>query len=212
MTGSASADKAILAIYDIFGFYPQTIQGADLLAHHGYHVFMPDFFAGKAAQLAWYPPDDEEQKAQLEHWWLSAAPDRHLPKIDRLLDAAESLNPAINTWGVLGYCWGGKMASLLAGTDCTRFKAAVQTSPARMDPAEAEKVTIPMMLLASEEESEELVGEYTAGLRGTSRVEHFKGQVHGFMSARADLGDPGVRKAYHEGYRLALEFFNENLG
>lgn len=44
-TGPADATKAILVIYDIFGFFPQTIQGADILAYgdkdQSYRVYMP---------------------------------------------------------------------------------------------------------------------------------------------------------------------------
>jgi dienelactone hydrolase len=55
VTGSVSAKKAILVIYDIFGFFPQTIQGADILAaSEEYQVFMPDFFEGQPADIAWY--------------------------------------------------------------------------------------------------------------------------------------------------------------
>lgn len=44
-TGSEKAKSAILVIYDIFGFFPQTLQGADILAYgdneQQYQVFMP---------------------------------------------------------------------------------------------------------------------------------------------------------------------------
>lgn len=44
-TGPKDAKSALLVVYDIFGFFPQTLQGADLLAHsdkdHQYQVFMP---------------------------------------------------------------------------------------------------------------------------------------------------------------------------
>ena len=57
VTGSESAKQAILVIYDIFGFFPQTIQGADILSTsdeaHQYQVFMPDFFQGEPADIAW---------------------------------------------------------------------------------------------------------------------------------------------------------------
>lgn len=56
-------------IYDIFGFFPQTLQGADILAHgdkeHHYQVFMPDFFDGKPADISWYPPDTKEKGEKL---------------------------------------------------------------------------------------------------------------------------------------------------
>ena len=44
-TGDKNAKSAILIIYDIFGFFPQTLQGADILAtgdkEKQYQVFMP---------------------------------------------------------------------------------------------------------------------------------------------------------------------------
>lgn len=44
-TGPKDAKSALLVVYDIFGFFPQTLQGADILAHsdkdHQYQVFMP---------------------------------------------------------------------------------------------------------------------------------------------------------------------------
>lgn len=44
-TGPSNAKSALLVVYDIFGFFPQTLQGADILAHadkeHQYQVFMP---------------------------------------------------------------------------------------------------------------------------------------------------------------------------
>lgn len=61
-TGPPDAKKAILIIYDIFGYFPQTIQGADILAYgdkeNQYQVFMPDFFEGSPADISWYPPDN----------------------------------------------------------------------------------------------------------------------------------------------------------
>lgn len=52
-TGPADANKAILFIFDIFGYFPQTLQGADILAYgdkeQQYRVYMPDFFDGKPA-------------------------------------------------------------------------------------------------------------------------------------------------------------------
>jgi hypothetical protein len=68
-TGPKTAKSALLIIYDIFGFFPQTLQGADILAHsdkeHQYQVFMPDFFDGKPADISWYPPDTKEKGEKL---------------------------------------------------------------------------------------------------------------------------------------------------
>ena len=51
VTGPADATSAIFYVFDIFGYFPQSIQGADILStsdkDHSYQVFMPDFFDDK---------------------------------------------------------------------------------------------------------------------------------------------------------------------
>jgi hypothetical protein len=58
VTGPSDATKAILVIYDIFGYFEQTLQGADILAHgdseNKYKVFIPDWFEGSPAAIEWY--------------------------------------------------------------------------------------------------------------------------------------------------------------
>lgn len=57
VTGPAEATKAILVIMDIFGFFEQTLQGADILAtsdtEQKYKVFIPDWFHGNPADISW---------------------------------------------------------------------------------------------------------------------------------------------------------------
>jgi hypothetical protein len=69
VTGPATATKALLFIYDIFGYFPQTVQGADILAssdeHSPYLIFMPDWFEGQPADISWYPPDTKEKGEKL---------------------------------------------------------------------------------------------------------------------------------------------------
>ncbi|GAP89704.1 putative dienelactone hydrolase family protein [Rosellinia necatrix] len=215
VTGPPDADKAILAAYDIFGFFPQTLQGADILAtgdtEQPYQVFIPDFFNGNPAKMDWYPPTNDEQKAIVGEWFKDAAWPIHRPRIPGILQAAEKTNPNIKAWGIMGYCWGGKMASMMASDEPGLFKAAVQTSPAQIDADDAARVRIPTMLLASKNESADLVKAYGESLSVPSHVEMFNDQVHGFMSARADLEDDRVKAEYERGYALSLKFFHEHL-
>ena len=110
VTGPENADTAILSIYDIFGFFPQILQGADILAHsdkeHPKQVFMPDFFEENCANIEWYPPDTEEKQKKLGAWFEVAAPPKHLPKIASIIAECEKTNPNIKSWGMIGYCWG----------------------------------------------------------------------------------------------------------
>jgi len=215
VTGPSNATTAILSVYDIFGFFSQTLQGADILAHsdkeHQYQVYMPDFFEGEPADIAWYPPDTSDKEEKLGAFFKNkAGPPLHLPKIKEIIKEAGEHNPNITTWGIMGYCWGGKIASLVAG-ESTKFKAAVQAHPAMLDPTDAEKVQIPMCVLASKDESADDVKKYGEDLKVTKHIETFGTQVHGWMAARADLKDKEVLKEYERGYAVALHFFHDNL-
>ena len=117
VTGPSTATQGILIIYDIFGFFPQTLQGADILAHadgdHQYQVFMPDFFEGKPADISWYPPDTEEKGKKLgEFFQTTAAPPKAVEKVKSVMKELSSKNDGIKGWGVVGYCWGGKASTL----------------------------------------------------------------------------------------------------
>jgi dienelactone hydrolase len=57
VTGPSNAEKGIVVIFDVFGYYPQTLQGADIFAtsneHEKYRVLVPDWFDGKPMPLEW---------------------------------------------------------------------------------------------------------------------------------------------------------------
>jgi dienelactone hydrolase len=76
---------------------------------------------------------------------------------------------------------------------------------------DAPGVTIPYIMLPSEEESKEDVEKWEKGLKVPHEVEWFSDQVHGWMAARADLEDEKVKKQYERGYKLVLDFFHKHL-
>jgi hypothetical protein len=57
VTGPSTATKGIFVIYDVFSYWPQTLQGSDILAthdtEHKYQVFMPDILEGEIAEVSW---------------------------------------------------------------------------------------------------------------------------------------------------------------
>jgi len=103
------------------------------------------------------------------------------------------------------------MASMVASDQPPMFQAAVQTSPAQLDAGDGANVKIPMMLLSSEDESDEETKKYSDSLTVPKHCERFADQVHGFMSARADLKDARVLEEYTRGYQLALSFFRAHV-
>ncbi|KAG0651362.1 putative AIM2 family [Hyphodiscus hymeniophilus] len=214
VTGPLTASTAVLYIFDIFGFSNQALQGADILAtgntHNHYQVFVPDFFAGTPADITWYPPDDDRKEKALTEWWSTRHPHTVVSKIPSLLEQFELYNPNIKRWAVAGFCWGGKVVSLTTQSN-TLFAAAASSSPARMDPSDAAKITVPICILSSEEESATEVKAFTDALVVEHYVEEFADQKHGWMTARGNLEDETIRKAYQRGYQAMLDFLNEHL-
>lgn len=70
---------------------------------------MPDFFDGEPADISWYPPDNEEKGKKLgEFFQAKAAPPKTLPRVSKVVkELGESRG--VEKWGVVGYCWGGKV-------------------------------------------------------------------------------------------------------
>jgi dienelactone hydrolase len=81
-----------------------------------------------------------------------------------------------------------------------------------IDSADARAITIPVCMLASKDEDVEEVRRWDEALVvKEKRVEVFGDQVHGWMSARAKLGEAKSREGYERGYRIFLEFFGRYL-
>jgi len=78
----------------------------------------------------------------------------------------------------------------------------------------AEQISIPVLAIASKDEPEKDVLRFMNDLRQDIKYKHyemFPTMEHGWLSARGDLKNEDVRKAYEEGYRILLDFFKEWL-
>ncbi|CRG84228.1 putative AIM2 family protein C30D10,14 [Talaromyces islandicus] len=217
ISGSKTATRAVIYVFDIFGFSPQTLRGADILAHDlsassPALVIVPDWFDGSVAEKAWVPPVTPEQQEKLGGFIQNkASPGLVVPRVLELSNAINKTFASVERLGIFGFCWGGKLASLACQDDKDSFVVAVQTSPARIDPEEAKKVSVPMALLLSGDEDTELAAKYAGNLTKDTLMESFEGQIHGWMSARGDLEDPKVKAEYERGYQVAGAFFNKHL-
>lgn len=122
VTGPADATRAIIDIYDVFGFAPQTLQGADRLAAHlgNTLVFVPDFLEGHYVQPEWLPADTPEKQKAFEEF-RAAGPvslERAVPNLLRLRAelVAPGRYPAVDDHvAVGGLCWGGKVSIVACG-------------------------------------------------------------------------------------------------
>jgi hypothetical protein len=79
------------------------------------------------------------------------------------------------------YCWGGKIVSLTTSDSSTIFSAAAECHPAMVDPKDAEKIKIPLCLLASGDEPAEDVKKFEENLTTDKHVETFSDQIHGYV-------------------------------
>jgi len=215
VTGPSTASTAILFVSDIFGYFPQTLQGADILAtsdhDHQYQVFMPDFFDGQPLDISVYPPDTPEKQKTLGAFFSGiGAPGRAAERVSGIVKGIKEFNPNIKTFVTVGFCWGGKVVSLISQSG-TPFKAAAECHPAMVDPSEAANIDIPICMLASGDEPAEDVKKFEAALKAPHHVETFGDQIHGWMGARADLSVQRNKEEYERGYKTLLEFFGKYL-
>ena len=188
MTGSSSARKAIVHVYDLFGYCPQTYQGADILATQGsepYLVFVPDFIGSeRAAQHDWFLPNADQKPL---HDLLAIVTSKQM--MTDIQEAVAALRSEgnyahVQRWGGVGFCWGSKGVSLIATQgDQSLLDVTAHTSPSRLDPEEAKTTTVPTLMLTSSAEDESVVARYYDNLKGPKYLERFD-EIHGFMSAR----------------------------
>ncbi|KAK9850067.1 hypothetical protein MYU51_012897 [Penicillium brevicompactum] len=135
--GPENATKGIVIISDIFGYSDQALQGADILAtshRHQHKVFIPD--------------------------WFDSSPCNHMPQgtaaaLPQYVAALKAANPSIESWALVGFCWGGKVAEIITSNEEIPFAIAAICHPAMIDPSEAENISIPFMLLAASKDPTE---------------------------------------------------------
>jgi hypothetical protein len=87
----------------------------------------------------------------------------------------------------------------------------IESSPAKVDAEDGRKITIPFASLVSKDEPADDVKAKFEALKVPKLLGTFSSIIHGWMSARANLKDPEVKKEYERGYQIALNFFGEHL-
>ncbi|CRG83121.1 putative AIM2 family protein C30D10,14 [Talaromyces islandicus] len=209
VAGNISSKNGVIVVYDIFGFYPQTLKGADRLAEQLNAVaLVPDYLEGVYADHSWTPPD------RAAFFVNNAAPPKVIPKVQATIAEAKTKFPSVEKWAILGLCWGGKLAALVS-TEGTDFVASGQVHPGLLDPNDAKSITIPHIVLASKDEDAAVMAEYKTALEGRagldSYVDTYSNMHHGWMGARANLEDAENKKEFERGYKEIGDFFAKYL-
>ncbi|OJJ66014.1 hypothetical protein ASPBRDRAFT_666603, partial [Aspergillus brasiliensis CBS 101740] len=152
--GPVNATAAILIVYNIFGFCPQILQGADLLAQAtNAQAYMPDFLNGEVADHSWLPPDTEE-KMKAFSIFIQGPP--CIPRavcgtLAVLNNATERNRSRINRRAALGFCLGCGAVASQAGAE-NAFVAAGGAHPSFMYPDDGTTITILFRIHPSKDE------------------------------------------------------------
>ncbi|KAI4523075.1 hypothetical protein K525DRAFT_255012 [Schizophyllum commune Loenen D] len=213
VTGPEDSQNAIVCVYDIFGFFPQTQQGADLLSSTlKTVVYMPDFFEPDAPYpIAEFPPKDEAGQKKLQAFFGStAAP----PKATaNLIEFAKKLKEqGKQKVFAYGFCWGGKVV-ISAGGEGTPLDAVSIVHPAMLSADDASKLTVPLGIYPSKdepkEEEYEKILEVLSKKPFASKVDgkYYPNMFHGWAAARGDLKNEENKKEYEDVYNRLAQFF-----
>jgi len=212
MTGPMRTGKTIIVVYDIFGYFPQTLQGADILAETVQaRVIMPDFLLGKPYPVDKYPPKDEAEEAELQTYFATTAdPDTTLPYVKGIGEAVKKDGAA--KIGILGYCWGGNLAVSVG--DQPWINAIATVHPSMISASDADVIKVPLALFPCEEdEMEDFQALYealsTKPFASKNVWKVYDTVHHGFAAARAKLTDPEYKAQYEDVYARLATFFND---
>ncbi|ORY97565.1 Alpha/Beta hydrolase protein [Syncephalastrum racemosum] len=210
VVGSEDAKISIILIYDVFGLHDNTKQFCDLLAKYGgYRVVMPDFFRGE-------PLTEEKMAGGKEAIvaWISRVgsfdvifPD--VQKIQKWLQAQD-----ISQAGLVGFCWGAKIAVQTAGIVDRFFGATAMIHPSQVEIQDAENAQAPILAIPTKDDVD--MTEYMRVLSRKpfgSNCEHYRFDDvhHGFAAARGDWNDEIIKKRATEAVQLTVRFFKKNL-
>ncbi|KAK4687548.1 hypothetical protein P7C73_g2559, partial [Tremellales sp. Uapishka_1] len=216
VTGPDNAGSALIVAYDIFGFWETTLRGSDLLASHllltcPTKIYMPDFFRGNPI-----PKEKDGDKEELARFFRGTA--KLDDRLSELLGFAKYLRTekGFAHVGVLGYCWGGKLA-IMSLAEPKVFDYGALVHPAMLVGGDGPKVQVPLALYASADEPKDVIHAITLAMADKkewlySEVYTYRTVHHGWAAARANLKDAENLKQYEDVYQRLADFISGRLG
>lgn len=181
LVGDSSAKQGILFCYDVFGFHPNALQVADILANSGpgFRVIMPDHLGDQPLAM-----EDMVNKTESYQDFIQRRSTYPYNKA-RMLRAIELLN--CEKVGGVGFCWGAKLVmGALADMPNSNVLSGSLIHPSMVTLEDFENAQGPTLILLSKDEREmeqefevaktKTFGQHTAMTR-------FGKQKHGFCAA-----------------------------
>ena len=136
--GPAKARPAVLVVHENRGLNAYVEDVARRLSVAGFAALAVDFLSGAGGT----PPDEDEARAKIAALDLGLAVRNGVAAIQWLREDKRTNGKA----GVIGFCWGGAMVNRIAIASGKALGAGVAFYGPAPDPAEATKVSAPLML------------------------------------------------------------------
>ncbi|TDL28889.1 hypothetical protein BD410DRAFT_781450 [Rickenella mellea] len=213
VTGPETSSITIVAVYDIFGFKPQTQQGADMLATSmNATVVMPDFFEPHAPWPAVrFPPETQKDKDDLQKFF--AGPAKPQVAVEKLIRVGKALRQdGAKYVGTYGMCWGGKVTILAGSGKSSIFNAVSAVHPAMLSAPDTKDISVPLGLFISKDEPKdeydkmvEIISQKPFSAKNMYKI--YSTMFHGWAAARANLDDPENKKQFEDLYARLHTFF-----
>ncbi|KIK52828.1 hypothetical protein GYMLUDRAFT_265248 [Collybiopsis luxurians FD-317 M1] len=214
-TNDYPKDKAIIFLTDLFG--PQLINSrllADDFAANGFKTIVPDIFNGDAAPADALNPGSTWD---LMAWFGKHGPEVTRPPIDKVLESLKK--DGVTSFGVLGYCFGGRYAFDLAFDGVPKAVAVAHPSLLQI-PSDLEKYVstakAPLLInsctvdsqfpLEAATQADKIFANFAPGYKR----EYFEGCTHGF-AVRGDISDPKVKAGKEGAFKATVEWLIKYL-
>lgn len=203
--------SVVLVVHEIYGLTNWIRGVADQLAAEGFIAIAPDLLTTKNVPVdAAGEPDRQQATQQIRtlevsdvHRWLSA-----------VADWGMALPAATDSYGIVGYCWGGS-TSFRHAVESDRVDAAVVYYGSSPDTTLLAQIEAPVLGLygGNDERVNATIPAARQALNALGRtyeVHVFDGAGHGFL--RQQSGQEGANmEATRQAWPLTIGFFREHL-
>ncbi|WWC87499.1 uncharacterized protein L201_002389 [Kwoniella dendrophila CBS 6074] len=209
--GPENAKVAVVSVYDVFGYLPQILQGADLIASQGYKVLMPDFLLGDYTTAEHFAPGNEEKR----NAYFSKFPGKVDTQTEPYIKYIQSLKSSNKYDKIIsiGYCWGYKV--IFNGQKNAKVDALIGCHPSFAAKEDGDNVDVPIALLPSQGEDMDVMNAISKAAEsknpGKNVLKHYPDMPHGWMAARGDLKGGKATDEYVDGYNVVAKFIKSVL-
>ncbi|KAJ2025636.1 hypothetical protein GGI06_000504 [Coemansia sp. S85] len=206
-TGKKGSKRGIFVNYDAFRYHPNVFQICDILGSLGHYVVAPDLFRGEPLTMEDLgSPVAMGKFTQNSGSWNTSKPN-YVQGIEYLR------NSGVTSVGVIGFCWGGKVA-LTSLQELDGIVGGAIIHPARVTSDDFAKINVPLLALPYNDVDLEMFkkGHEELGTRpfgAKCRLESFVDVVYGFCGPRGDWSDPAIAKRVNDAIQLVAAFFDD---